>query len=275
MNESRLKCVAFIALLSLASGACGEVAVSEPLEPVSGDEQAEVATVTPEFRISGLRDMPQEMLLERLGLSVSEIRLEPLRGNSGIAYTTSEPIDLAFDISQGEEALRGETVNFPETGRFLVSIRLEPSVRASDSGEDVPIDGDDTILPGSLNLQGKVRDGFVASQSDDDQNDGNPLPYPFERINDDDDGDMWTPFTLASDRVVFYTFSDVELVPGDQVLTFNFDMQDWATSAVNPIIDAVESNGYDGVVDVTGEDGGSASGAEALLDSGSVSTALD
>ena len=278
MKESKaisIVLVALVALVGILAVACGEVAVLEPVDSDSSDEQAEVATVTPEFRISGLEQMPEELLLERLGLSVSEIRLEPLRDTGGFAYTTSDPIELAFNIAEGEDAIRGETVEFPETGRFLVSIRLEPPAHSSDPTGDMQLEGSETSLRGSLNLEGKVRDEIVTPESVDDQNDGNPLPYPFERIKDDGGGDMWTPFTLTSDRVVFYTFSDVELVSGDQILTFNFDMQDWATSAVHPIIDAVERNDYDGVVDVTGDGSESTSGPEALLESGTVSTALD
>ena len=271
MTNGMTKFAALLGTLALVMSACAEPEIIElsPHEPDS--TESKLASVTPEFRVHGLDEMPQELLLEQLGLSVSEIRLEPLRGDRGVAYTTSNPLQLTFDISEGQEALRGETVAFPETGRFLVSIRLEPTEMLSTLEQR-----DDDQMEGSLNLEGKVRSEFLATEEErqeGDDNDGNPLPLPVHGINDDDDG-MWTPFSFTSQRVVFYTFSDVELVAGEQVLAFSFDLNDWATEVINPLIDAVERIEADGVIDVTQEMDGAESGPEAILDSGTVSTTL-
>lgn len=250
---------------------CGD-AVLEEVDNSSNEteEASQKAKVIPEFTITGLDNVPEELMLEQLGLSVGEIRLEPLRGNDGFVYATSEPISLTFDLSQGEKALEGRTVEFPDTGRFLVSIRLEPP-------DEPRHEVDESLLDGSLGIQGQVRSDYRVSRTDGreddegDENDGNPLPLPAERPSDGDD--MWTPFALTSDRVVAYTFSDIELTRGEQVLSFEFDVEDWATNAASPIADAVDQTKDEEVVDIGREVDSDTVEAEALLGTGSVSTA--
>lgn len=274
--DARIAKLALVALLTgLMVVGCGEPEVITVSATDADEAEAKAATVTPEFRIHGLQQLPQGLLLDELGLSVAEIRLEPLRGSHGVAYTTSRPLDLRFDIENGETRHQGQTVQIPETGRFLVSVRLEPAEL------DPQIGGEEADFQrGSLSLFGYVRSDFSASVDDedgsqgdeDDENDGNPLPLPVEPIGDDP---MWTPFAYASQRVVFYTFSDVELVGGEQSLTFHFDLNDWASTAVTPIVDAVEKTSDDGVVDVSEKVDSPTSGPEALLESGSVSTDVE
>lgn len=267
-----------LALLVPGFVGCGDMELDKLVNSEDQPEEVtEYALVTPEFAVRGLDEVPEELMLQQLGLSVAEIRLEPLRGDEGFVYATSRPFSLTFDLESGEEVLRGETVKFPEAGRFLVSIRLEPP------DEDKQLEIDDPLYAGSLGLRGMVRSNFLASDegqrelSDDEEdgkeNDGNPLPLPAERINDDEE--MWTAFTLRSDRVVAYTYSDVELVPGEQALTFSFDVQDWARDAAAPIIDAAESHDSDAeVIDLGGVMDSPTSEPEALLGTGSVSTKL-
>lgn len=286
MNENNGKQGAFawvaVGLLAVGIASCGEVDLETTGNSESPSEEvSQSAKVTPEFAIRGLDDVPEEMKLEELGLAVAEIRLEPLRGEEGFVYATSEPFSLTFDLAEGEDVLRGETVEFPETGRFLVSIRIEPA----DEGEV-----DDALYEGSFGIRGKVRRDYAVelsseddrrserelsdddSEDDDEEYDGNPLPLPAERPSYEET--MWTPFTLTSNRAVAYTYSDVELAPGEQVLTFEFHVQDWARDAAAPIADAVHDTESDDIVDVGGEIDSPTSEPEALLGTGSVSTGV-
>lgn len=281
MSDDRKRCtIAAVTVGLLMAGVfgCGDVEVGTLANSESPSEEvSQTAKVTPEFAIRGLDEVPEEMMLEELGLSIGEIRLEPARGDEGFVYATSKPFSMTFDLADGEDVLRGETVEFPETGRFLVSIRLEP--REEEEIQDL----DDMLYAGSLGIRGQVRSDYVVSQTEeeerrelledeDEEYDGNPLPLPAERPSYDED--MWKPFTLTSNRVVAYTFSDVELTPGEQALTFEFDLQDWAHDAAAPIVDAVHSTETEGeeVVDVGREIDSATSEPEALLGTGSVST---
>ena len=272
-----------IALSCLVGGllwaGCGDIPLSEPVEEEFGENTEPLAKGTPEFRITGLDDAPEELLIEELGITVTEIRLEPVDGTDrGLAYSTSNPLTLEFDLTQGQTELRGQEVTLPELGQFLVSVRLEPV-------EEV---GTDEFL-GSLELRGHVRNGYLVKETEeqqedrykwdddrvestDERGDGSPVPLPVQRIkNEDQQEEMWTPFAMSSSRTVYYTFSDVELVPGAQDLTFTFDINDWAMTAANPIIDAVEQSGAGGIVDVSSEVDSTAADPEVLLESSSVS----
>lgn len=270
--------VASAAVLLIAG--CGDPELLDSHHVNAERSTAELAVVTPEFQITGLPDIPQELSLEELGLSITEIRLEPLRGERGVAYSTSRPIHLAFDIASGETSLRGDTVEFPETGRFLVSLRLEPT----ETGLDPAGNGE----RGSLEMSGMVRNDFLINSDEGDttkygddgedrgvDRDGNPLPLPVTPYSDEEPAGMWSAFSFSSRRAVFYTFSDIELVAGEQTLTFSFDLNDWATTAIAPIVNAVEREGREGSTDISGAlDSPTAVGPEALLQSGTVATVV-
>lgn len=226
--------------------------------------------VTPEFAILGLEDVPAELFLTELGLSISEIRLQPvMSSSSGIAYSTSESFRLAFDVANGEDVKRLKPIEFPEAGRFVVSIRLEPCDKGN---AKIP----SLSLAGFVAGEGAVHTDPRAGSGE--KFDGNPLPLPFEPKKDENSEDSdWTPFHYNSQRAVFYTFSDVELAPGEQTLNFTFDIQDWAVELIEPIVRAVRNvNGPDfgdgQGVDVTLQLESSGWGAEALMDSASVRT---
>lgn len=278
----------FATLFGLSLVALGAVGCGEEPEVVELEEAAErealssttSAIVTPQFRLSGLDDIPQGLSLQELGLSISEIRLEPLNGSDGLAYATTQPFELAFDLSQGQYAMERQSVVLPQTGRFLVSVRLEPDGQGLDENDQV----------GSLNLRGRVRSELLDEQESDQddsdsglnptgagelegrENDGSPLPLPLDEHRFGEFS-QWTTFAFRSDRTVFYTFSDVYLEPGEQILTFDFDLRDWAASALLPLVDAAELDDTQEEVDVSQDfDSPDSGGPESLLNAGSVST---
>lgn len=227
------------------------------------DTRQQAVTVVPEFMITGSDTMPDNLYVTDLGLTVSEIRLEPMWSNDSLAYSTREAFVVNFDIASGEVVRTEEALELPDEGRYLVSVRLEPTTDPA-TGE-----------PASFSL-----DGFVAGKRTRllDEMDGRPQPMPFDKTQDNSDisdrhayPDEWTPFSYRSRRAVFYTFNDVELSSGAQYLTFSFDVRDWAIEVVEPISNAVESSGdYNDSVDVTSQIDGAGKGAEALIRTGVV-----
>ncbi|MFU8804298.1 MAG: hypothetical protein ACNA8W_10850 [Bradymonadaceae bacterium] len=265
-------------------GAVGFMGCGESDGPVHPDvettERNQAVTVTPEFSITGTEFLPDELYLAELGLSITEIRLEPISGRNGVAYSTSKPIRLSFDVADGELVKRGAAVKFPEAGRFLVSVRLEP-IEHYDQVKGAQ------VTESSLSIAGFVAgtDGRTLSGN---HQDGNPLPLPFDEIIEESNDDQelterdgspmdWTPFHYDSKRAVFYTFSDVELSSGEQYLTFTFDIRDWAVELIEPIVRAVNSStspslsGGQGV-DITSQLDSTGSGTEAFMDSATVGT---
>ncbi|RAL23533.1 hypothetical protein DL240_05065 [Lujinxingia litoralis] len=235
-----------IALIALGLVACGQS--GEDGGPGDGltSQGHQSVRVTPEFRLSGIGELPEELIIEEVGLAITEIRLQPVVG-SEVAYSTTRPFGLSFDLSRGESAIQGMPVEFPQSGRYLVSVRMEP-LSEGERAELDPMDAAD-VPEGSLELNGLVRYGAVADgKVGGNDEDGNPLPLPFERtrveIVDTDTG--WTPFHYESNRAVFFALSNVELSPGDQTLVFTFDLNQWAIRALEPIVEAVESVGRQG-----------------------------
>lgn len=233
------------------------------------ESQPQAIMVTPEFVIHGLKSMPEGLYLTELGLAISEIRFQPvMASNSSIAYSTNDPFRLVFDVEHNEDVKRLEPIEFPKAGRFVVSIRLESYEEGNTSR-------------GSLSMTGLVAsDGVIRSdprENSDKKFDGNPLPLPFDKNREDEsaEGSDWTPFHYNSKRAVFYTFSDVELTAGDQTLSFNFNVNDWAGELIEPITRAVQNvNSPDfgdaQGVDVTMQLDSIGWGAEALMEGASV-----
>ncbi|TXD37584.1 hypothetical protein FRC98_07795 [Lujinxingia vulgaris] len=254
--------------------ACGEAAPDAQGEHSPVDARSQAAVVTPEFRLSGIGELPEELILEEVGLTITEIRLQPVIG-SEVAYSTTQPFGLSFDLSEGETAIRGHAVEFPQTGRYLVSVRLEPlspeerDVLNEEEGLDLPV--------GSLELNGLVRYGDSAmGKVGGEDEDGNPLPLPFERTRAWTIDESWTPFHYESQRAIFFALSNVELSPGEQTLVFNFDLNQWAIGALDPIVSAVETIGSQGrpgeVIDISPSLDEGALGTEAMVRAASVST---
>lgn len=225
----------------------------------------QAVTVVPEFVITGVDAIPKSLFVTDLGLTVSEIRLEPMWSTDSLAYSTREPIVVGFDIANGEAARTTAPLELPAGGRYLVSIRLEPI--ASNEGAD----------PASFSLYGFLDDDGVKAELGDPEVEGRPQPMPFNKSQDGELIDQqaypreWTPFEYNSKRAVFYTFNDVVFEPGAQFLTFSFDVRDWAVDVMEPISNAVRSSGaWDDSVDVTNQIDSSGNGVEALIRTGVV-----
>lgn len=226
MNTSTAKIVASSALVALLLSGCGDLDVAEPID--DGAQGAESsALVTPEFQVEGVDGESEQLLLEQLGLSISEIRIEPLSGDGQeLTYTTSEPPEFRFATSQQKTSLQGAQIELPESGRFRVSLGMEP---------DAEIDFEESSESDSLDLAGLVRTQDPVTDEEDEtsdgkDNDGSPLPLPVEPVREDDGDDeevMWTALELTGgEQGIFYTFLDVELVAGEQVLTIVLDLDD-------------------------------------------------
>ncbi|MEZ4460421.1 MAG: hypothetical protein R3E66_11990 [bacterium] len=255
--------------LALLASSCVE------LEPSQGSNGAtstrtQAVTVVPRFELINADKIPDVLYLTQLGLVVSEIRLTPIvTKNYGLAYATANASVLKFDLANGEKITEGSPIELPESGRYVVSIRLEP-LESTTEGE----------APSSLSV-----DGFVAQATDVTNPgkvaDGTPLPLPFEpkkKVEGISDSSAtpvtWTPFQYSSQRAVFYTMNDVELEAGEQTLQFQFDVQDWAEEVADPISKAIKNNpntlAQDGV-DVTRQVESTGVGVESLIQTAVVS----
>src|SRR5690554_721577 len=125
-----------LSVLSLLLISCGDASI------VSVDgyhDRSQMISLVPEFSLNGAEDMPETVYFSELGLSIAEIRLEPLASSSvdveksSIIYSTRNAIRLDYDVARGENVIFGEPLELPHTGRYLISVRLEPSARVQTS----------------------------------------------------------------------------------------------------------------------------------------------
>lgn len=250
-RTSLLTSLLLILLSTIALGACAEL--DEPATQVETAPQVQRGvSVVPTFSIDGVDALPDDLIIDSLGFTVSEIRLEPLTGPAGaVAYTAVTPQRIAFNVAEGDGEQRGESIELPRSGRYLVSIRMEP-MREGEAQK-----------PSSFALR-----GFIAQNSSrvdpryaDDSGD-RPGPHPFDGGTSGGDagnpGDpveeshpdaledspeelqTWTPFHYKSERASFFPLGEVEFEPGEQRLHFSFDLHKWAAGLVEPISRAVE-----------------------------------
>jgi hypothetical protein len=282
MRTKLLSSIALMGIFLVGLAACGEGSFGDADNTTS---RGQAVTVVPEFSVTGTSTLPEELYLSELGLAISEIRLEPLSSDvASVAYSSRHAIDLHFDVARGELQKEGAPLQLPQAGRYMVSVRLDPSVSTEEASEGIA----ETVSP-SLSLA-----GFVAGESivridpryDEKRSDGSPVPMPFDE-NEDDDTEIqdapalpleWTPFRYDSQRSVFFTLGEVELDAGEQTLSFDFDVEDWALELVDPLVSAVThrddptaSDEEEGV-DVTRPLESTGHGPEAFFQSASVRT---
>lgn len=286
MRQHLYKTVALAGILAASLVSCGDVDLDTP-DGADTEQRQDAVTVVPEFSISGTAELPEDLHLSALGLTISEIRLEPV-GSDTVAYSTRSATQLRFDVENGETVKIGESVELPTDGRYLVSVRLEPIAETvkSEAGSS------EQVSP-SFSVAGYVAgDGIlrVDPRYDDKRSDGSPVPMPFDEDGDDDEAESsdelrdspalpteWTPFHYDSRRSVFFTLNEVEFHPGSQVLSFDFDVHDWALELVDPLLSAIQHNddlnsGPDSGIDVTSPLESTGHGAEALFENASVHT---
>ncbi len=258
-----------IGTLGLALAAVGCVSPDDDsVESDSLRTRGQAVSVVPEFHIANVDQIPSDLVVTDIGLVVSEIRLVPVQSENGLAYSTANPIGVKFKVNEDELARRGDEIVLPDKGRYIVSIRLEPVA----------------TLEGETETSSFSMDGYAAEIPDfantSKHSDGTPLPLPFDEKPDVEDDEeaakeaMWTPFQYNSKQTIFYTFNDVELVPGKQVLTFTFDVQQWADSVADPISKAIRNSATaeEEGIDVTREVESVGQGARALIEGGVVQT---
>jgi hypothetical protein len=250
MKSVSLICSLMLALCALSLGACVEVQEPE-LVPDTEAPRQESIVVQPEFSIEGVERLDAALLLEELGLSISEIRLEPLDSEEDIAYSFVRPQHLSFDIANGVRSLPGEPIDLPRAGRYLVSIRLEPVSTRDDEGNTQP--------SSSFSMSGQVATSTEEKAATGTMSEG-PIPRPF-RSNTRPKGDdgtedtssakhcmfkhctrqTWSTFSYHSERSVFYTIDEVNIVDGSQHLSFSFDIEAWGAEVAEPISRAVST----------------------------------
>lgn len=265
----------WVAAAALLVAGCAEVEDTDPVvEPVETRQQD--VTVVPTFTITGLNQLPDQLYLTELGFTVSEIRLEPLTSRDGqVAYSVVKPRTFHFKVADGDLVQSGEPIELPHAGRYLVSLRLEP-----------------TSEPELTPLSSFELSGFVAQSSmrvdpraSGDGRGDRPRPNPFDgggQVEPPDDGtiqdspetpESWTPFHYHSERAVFFPLNEVDLSAGEQHLDFSFDVQKWAVEIVDPISRAVETDesvrGEQEGVDISRHLDSSGQGAEAFIQGGS------
>jgi hypothetical protein len=132
---------------------------------------------------------------------------------------------------------------------------------------------------------GERSEETVDEQSGEDQ-DGNPLPLPFDEDGDDQQTDdkladradspaLWTPIEYKSRTAVYLTLSDVDFEEGTQQLTFDFNVRDWGVDLIDPISKAVRHDSEtspDGSVDITEVLDSVGRGADAFIQHAAVSS---
>ncbi len=271
---------------------CGEAL---PDEEVSQEERtrSEAVSVVPHFQIMSAYELPEQLHIESLGFMVSEIRLEPMAGrDSDVAYSAVRPFEVRFDVASGELNRSGDAIELPREGRYLVSLRLEPVEYRTELG----VKRTPSFMVSGY-VEGADEKEFVSSRKGD-QFIG-PIPVPVvDEDGGDDEGDGakpggdgedyvsssgieltedWTPFTYKSDQSVFLPINEVEFGPGENVLTFDFDMGQWAFNIVGPLSSAVGKAGgaspnANGGVDVSSQMESGGYGAESFMDGGRAST---
>lgn len=288
MRQHVYKTVALAGILAASLLSCGDVDI-DTTDDDTTEQRQEAVTVVPEFSISGTSELPDDLHLSALGLTISEIRLEPVGSRSDtIAYSTRSATQLRFDVENGETVKNGEAVELPTDGRYLVSVRLEPIAETVES----EVGSSEQVSP-SFSVAGFVAgDGIlrVDPRYDDKRSDGSPVPMPFDEDGDADEAESsdelqdtpalpteWTPFHYDSRRSVFFTLNEVEFHRGSQVLSFDFDVHDWALELVDPLLSAIEHNedlstAPDSGIDVTSPLESTGHGAEALFENASVHT---
>lgn len=251
MNLRGTKTKFGVALIALATSVACVDNVTAEAATSHADTRVQAVTAIPEFVITGLERVPESLHLTNLGLTVSEIRLEPMWSAESLAYSTRRASMIDFALDEGQTTAVGEELELPVTGRYLVSIRLEPV-------EAVP----------SFHVEGFVADG---ERADGEDGDGWPQPMPFDEETATADGE-WTPFEYQSRRAVFFTFNDVELSYGEQFLTFAFDVREWANGVHEPISHAVERSQRlnDNSVDVTQQLDSTGNGMDVVMRTGVV-----
>ncbi len=219
------------------------VGCADDKERVPADSSAIEAglVVTPEFAISGVGELPDDVFIEDLFLGIGQIELEPLDGDRDIVYVSRDSVFLAFDVGSGQLSVVGEPMTLPHAGNFQISIPLQPVNVLS---------GEWTDLSGtSMQINGLVAEfapitggpGLVSS--------GEPTPLPL-REGGAERPVRWVQWTYRSERSVMVRLDDVHFDDvAEQRLRITFDLSSWLDDAIAPITQTVIEQSVDGDAD--------------------------
>lgn len=258
----------------VALGAVGCDGEEKERVDLGGETQEGGLVVTPEFAITGVEDLAEDVFLQELYLGVGQIELEPLDVAQDVVYVTRQPVFLLFNVAEGELQVAGDQITLPHAGSYKVSIRLEP----------VDVDNPDlSHLTGtSMEVNGLVArfdegargPGFVAS--------GEPTPLPLREAAEGKVGGPvhWVPWTYRSHRSALVQLDEVRFESlAEQRLVITFDLRSWIEDAIAPITKAVieledaeglnpnaqqPEDGPDNRLDVTDDIDGDGTGIEEL-----------
>ncbi|MFB6263209.1 MAG: hypothetical protein ABEL76_06220, partial [Bradymonadaceae bacterium] len=240
--------LAGLALIAAAAG-CGDTTATEP---ISGEtETAEQPVVVPKFEIDGVGQIPDQMVLESLGLTVADVILTPVSDPKGVDYSTRRPIVLGFDVARGDRIRHGRGVRLPETGWFKVSLRVD-NADTDPAPQGAGCDSEAKRF--SVCMSGLIRDSGILraiSTSSDETNDGDPIPLPFVEFDPGSGNEStgeevqpprrWAAFSYRSRETHTFTVDRVRVVEGKQYLRFEFDADEWAKEIAKPVSKAIQS----------------------------------
>jgi len=228
-------------------GACGDALRTDGSSEY--DSREKPVKVVPNFEIEGTHDLPENVRFGDLSLTVASIKLTPLESERTVAFSSSQPDWIEFDVGEGALEQTGRAIRIPETGRYNVTLRLEP-VEESSSDSARPM-GDY-----SLALSGHVAGVSTEETADGGDQDGGPVPMPAspDEFGENSDGEEgsgavdrtqtpshWMPFEYTTDQSVRITLDAVRLTEGEQYLNFELDANEWASEIATPVARAVWS----------------------------------
>lgn len=244
--KSQITTLAAGVVLLLVLGSCGDAMRTDGSSDTETQEQP--VKVVPKFEIDGTHNFPDNVRFDDLGLTVASITLTPLEAEEGVAYSTSDADSIAFDVGDGPLEREGRPVELPESGKFDVTLRLEPIRRDGEGAKEGTNDY-------SLSLSGHVAGIESSEATAGGTQDGQPIPMPASPDDWETDGNSgsaeasdrtgtpahWMPFEYSTRESVRMTLDEVELVEGTQYLRFRFDAEEWASEIATPVARAVWS----------------------------------
>lgn len=207
-----------------------------------GEETVEAGValeITPEFRVTGVENIRDEVFLQDVFLGIGEVRLEPLEEDyQGLVYATSVPMRLHFDLSAEQWTVAGPQVMLPHSGEFRVSIRFQPvEVEHEDANRE--------MTTSSMRVDGMMARVTGVPDVSEKAAAGEPVPLPWRPGKDGDAKSapvVWVPWTYSSQAMNIVTLNDVSFNnERKQKLVIAFDVATWLEDAFRPINETIGS----------------------------------
>jgi len=197
----------------------------------------------PVFVLEGIDELPDGVTLEELHVGVGAIFLEALDDDTGIAYASSTPFQLHFDVLSGSNEAEAPRLTLPHGGDFQVSVQLEPQILVGPGSIPNVVASSEQPDEASLLVNGAVYETEYTQGDDDDGTIEEPVPLPW--IPDDVDEDMSglrrtvyrIPFTYSSRRTVRFIVDEVHLVGGSSSrLVMRLQVGKWVEETIKPAL---------------------------------------